>query len=248
MMGSINCSSACRSRAPATTCEAQSLECLASLGLPLVPHQLCQSEADALAAFRRFGGAVALRVSLPEAARESVTSFVRLNVHTEEEVALAFADLEVQLRHLRLTHDGIVVTPMKRGRRQLLLAASVDPLFGPALIVGEAGRDTEASERTTCLMGPLDVHMVREALESLGITQLSGGRRGGWSVALDRFCAAAVTLYRFVVANATRITSIRLDPVIVGADGDVAILGACVEQSAGEGSLAAPRVALPAGR
>jgi len=226
--------------------EAQSVECLAPLGLPFVPHHVCRSAAEAQTAFRRFDGPVTLRVNAQDVPAEIADRFVRANVRTVDDVAVAFGELEAGLRAQHLTHDGFIVTPVQPAGDALLLAARVDPLFGPVLMIGDRGRDADALEDATLLLGPMDVPGVREALESPRPTP--AGKHAQRGQALDQFCAHAVALYRFIAAHATRIASIRLHAVVLNEDGEIAIGGARVERFVEEGSAAVTPVAMPAER
>jgi hypothetical protein len=102
-------------------------------------------------------------------------------------------------------------------------------------------------EHAACLIGPVDARSVHETLAARLSAPKWNGFHGAQHRALERVSAAAATLYRFAVANAARIASIRLAPVLVCPDGDLAVLGACVEQRAGNEQETVARPATPAG-
>jgi len=212
--------------------EAQSLDILSAVGLPTVRYRLCRSDAEARAAFRQFDGPVVLKACSPQLPHKSDLNLVTLDVRAEDDVTLAFSWLEDRLRVQGIVADGIIVAPMKKGRREFVLGARVDPVFGPVLIIGDGGRYVEALDDIALLLPPVRAEDVREALSTLRIAPLLDGVRKEPPLDIEPLCSAAVSLGQLVTANAERIASIDLNPLIVGSRGEgITIVDALIERS-----------------
>jgi len=218
--------------------ESQSLQFLGMLGLPVVPHRLCHSEHDAKAAFSEFGGPVALKACSPEVPHKSDHGLVMLGIDNEHDVGRAFSTLESNLKALGVTIEGVIVAPMVGRRREFMLGAKVDAVFGPVLIVGDGGRYVETLGDFETLMAPTHAELVREALSSLRIAPLLEGVRGEPPLDIEPLCRAAVRLSQIIAAGVGQIASIDLNPILVGERGEgIAIVDALVEQVVDNPSL-----------
>src|SRR5205085_793453 len=71
--------------------EADSLALLAERGIPVVPHRLCQSRAEAIAAFEAIGGPVAVKGCSADIAHKSELGLVRLGIKSREEAGEVWA-------------------------------------------------------------------------------------------------------------------------------------------------------------
>jgi acetate---CoA ligase (ADP-forming) len=210
--------------------EAESLTFLHAQGMPTVEFRLCHHEGEARAAFRHFGCPVAVKACSSAIPHKSDQGLVILDARDEAAVASAYRDLQS-----RLSADGVeasvIVAPMVASRREFLLGAKVDPLFGPVLMIGAGGRYVEAIDDIALLLAPASAEEVRESLLGLRIAPLLAGLRGEPALDVDALCATAVRLGEIIVAFKDSIRSIDLNPVMVGsAASGVVIADALIER------------------
>lgn len=212
--------------------EDQSLALLAAAGVPIVPHRLCTSPEDAIEAAAGFGGAVVVKGCSSGIAHKTELGLVHLGLLGDKAVAGAFRACEAAIRAERAPFAGVIVAPMVKGRRELLLGAHRDPVFGPLVLIGDGGRYVEAMPDTQILLSPFDEDDVRNALNRLRIAPLFAGVRGEPPLALDRFVAATLAVGRLMNAEDSRIESIDVNPILVGAGPDdcVALDGVVIER------------------
>jgi len=78
--------------------EADSLALLAARGIPVVPHRLCRSRAEAVAAFEAIGGPVVVKGCSADIAHKSELGLVKLGVKTREEAGEVWAQMEAIIR------------------------------------------------------------------------------------------------------------------------------------------------------
>ena len=176
--------------------EADSLTLLGAYGLPVVSHVLCRSADDARRAFSSFGGAVAVKACSTEVPHKSDCGLVVLDVGSADAAAEAFAQLTARIGEIGVACDGIIVSPMMRGRRELALGGRVDPVFGPIVMVSDGGRYVEAMPDLALILAPFDDEAARAAWQSLRIAPLFDGVRGEPALDLPALCASPSGLAR----------------------------------------------------
>lgn len=200
--------------------EADSLACLAGAGVPVVAHRLCASADEAVAALEALGGPVAVKGCSRDVAHKSELGLVALGVATAAEVRAAFDRMRATMQAQSLTFDGVLVAAMARGRRELMIGAHVDPVFGPVVVVGDGGKYVEALPDSALLLPPFDRAAVARALSRLRVAPLLQGVRGEPALDTDAFCDAAVAVGALMTGPGCRIASLDLNPVLVGAAGE----------------------------
>jgi acyl-CoA synthetase (NDP forming) len=204
--------------------EAQSLALLAGHGLPVVPHRLCQSAAQAHAALRDLGAPVAVKACSTDVPHKSEHGLVALGVSAASLLERIFESQKLKLESLRARFEGILVAQMRQGRREMMVGARLDPVFGPVVIVGDGGKYVETLKDLALLMPPFDAAEVRESLRGLRIAPILAGARGEPPLDVEALAGVAGGVGRLIRAARGRIASIDLNPVIVGAAGEGAVI------------------------
>ncbi|HET9651195.1 MAG TPA: CoA-binding protein, partial [Usitatibacter sp.] len=92
--------------------EAQSLRLLEAAGLPVSGHRLCSTEAEAVAAFEAFGGAVAVKACSEALPHKTDFGLVRLGIDTEAGVREAFRGCVEGMQRLAVPAEGVIVARM----------------------------------------------------------------------------------------------------------------------------------------
>ena len=204
--------------------EADSLGLLAANGIPVAPSRLCRSAAEARQALRDLGGPVAVKACSAEVPHKSEFGLVALNLAGEDEVGAAFEAQWDKLAQMKVARDGVLVAAMVRGQRELALGARVDARFGPVVMVGDGGKYVEALRDFALLIPPFDIEEVLDALDRLHIAPVLHGVRGEPPLDLAAVAAIAVRLGEIMQAGRGRIASIDLNPVMVKAKGEGAVV------------------------
>jgi len=73
---------------------------------------------------------------------------------------------------------GVIVAAMASGRREIMIGAHRDGVFGPVVAVGDGGKYVEIFRDTALLLPPFSKDDAREALGKLQIAPLFAGVRG----------------------------------------------------------------------
>ncbi len=204
--------------------EADSLALIAQRGVPVVPYKLCKTAAEARAAFDALGGPVAVKACSIDVPHKSEHGLVALGVASADAAARVFESQWAKLAELGAARDGVIVAAMRKGRRELMVGARVDPVFGPVVIVGDGGKYVEALKDFAVLVPPFDAADVERALRGLRIAPLVDGVRGEPALDVDALAAVAIGVGRMVRAAQGKIASVDLNPVMVGAVGEGALV------------------------
>jgi acetate---CoA ligase (ADP-forming) len=199
--------------------EADSLALLAARGIPVVAHRLCRSRAEAIAAFEAIGGAVVVKGCSADIAHKSELGLVRLGVRTPEEAGEVWAQMEGIIRTHGARFDGVIIAAMAGGRREIMIGAHRDPVFGPVVAVGDGGKYVEIFRDTTLLLPPFSKVEAMEALGKLRIAPLFAGVRGEPPMDVDALCDAVVDIGELMLDPDAKVMSLDLNPVLLDSAG-----------------------------
>ncbi|MET0509142.1 MAG: acetate--CoA ligase family protein, partial [Burkholderiaceae bacterium] len=212
--------------------EASSLRVLAERGVPVVPHRVCKSGAEAREALDAVcahvppgapghGDArVVVKGCSAHVAHKSELGIVRIGLDSAERVEAAYRDIVETAARARAALDGVIVAQMVRGLRELMVGAHVDPTFGPVLVVGDGGKYVEVMPDVATVLAPFTPARIERALRRLRIAPLLDGVRGDPPMDVAAFCRAAAAVGALVTDRSTGVTAVDVNPVIVGARGE----------------------------
>ena len=208
--------------------EADSLALLAKAGISVVKHAVCHSEADAEAAWKSMGGPVVVKGCSADITHKSELGLVRLKLDTAEAVRAAYRDMEGIIKKEGARFDGVIVAAMSGGRRELMIGAHRDPVFGPVVVVGEGGKYVEAMPDLQLLIPPFTVADVKDALKQLRCGPVLAGVRGEPPMDVEAFAAAAVAVGKLMGSASPKVLSLDLNPVLIDTRGCTAVDGVAI--------------------
>ncbi|NMM77277.1 acetate--CoA ligase family protein [Acidovorax sp. SRB_24] len=213
--------------------EVDSLALLAQHGVPTVPLRLVRSAQEAREAFGAIGAPVVVKACSPEVPHKSEHGLVALNVASADEAAALFERFWLKMGDMGVARDGVIVAAMRRGRHEFMIGARQDPVFGPVVVVGDGGKNVEAMKDCAVLLPPFSAHEVAQALRTLRIAPLLDGVRGDPPLDIAALSALAVTIGQVIAGARGSIASLDLNPVLVGAAGEGAIVVDALVERAG---------------
>jgi acyl-CoA synthetase (NDP forming) len=199
--------------------EADSLALLAARGVKVVSHRLCRSRAEAIAAFETIGGPVVVKGCSADIAHKSELGLVKLGVKTREEAGEVWTQMEGIIRKHGSRFDGVIIAAMASGRREIMIGAHRDPVFGPVVAVGDGGKYVEVFRDTTLLLPPFSTDDVREALGRLRIAPLLAGARGEPPMDVDALADIVAKIGDLMRDPAAKVMSLDLNPVLLDSAG-----------------------------
>jgi acetyltransferase len=207
-------------------------EALVTAGIPVAEAVLAASAADAVAAMRRFGRPVALKVEADGLLHKSDLGCVKLNCATEDEVVAGYEAVTVNARAARVAPTGVLVQPMMAGVVECFAGIVDDPLYGPAIVFGLGGIFVELLRETVTEMASITMDDAMRMIRSVKGAQVLTGARGRAAGDVQALAQCLVNLSRFAAANAGRFRALDLNPIIVMPSGVVAV-DIAIEPNAG---------------
>jgi acetate---CoA ligase (ADP-forming) len=199
--------------------EADSLALLGGLGIPVVAHRLCRSRSEAVAAFQAIGGPVAVKGCSADIAHKSELGLVRLGVRSGEQAGEIWSQMETIIHGQGARFDGVIIAAMVAGRREIMIGAHRDAVFGPVVAVGDGGKYVEIFRDTALLLPPFTREEAKEAIGRLRIAPLIAGARGEAPMDVDSLCDAALRIGELMLDPAARVMSLDLNPVLLDSVG-----------------------------
>jgi acetate---CoA ligase (ADP-forming) len=205
---------------------------LVAAGVPFVPAELARSEAEAIDAARRFGGAVAVKLVSPDVMHKTDVGAVRLDVQGDDDVQAAYRAV-VAAAGPGGRVEGAIVAPMRSGGVELLVGVTTDDAWGPVLAVGLGGVLVEALRDVVHRVLPVDRVEVAEMLDELTGAPLLAGGRGRPAVDRVALIDAIVAIADTARQLGSRLDSLEVNPLRVGHAGAEALDAVVVLRSEG---------------
>ena len=155
---------------------------------------------------------VACKLGGAHIAHKTERGLVRLHLGSPAELCAAGEEL----LGLATPEDGevhLLIAPMVTGTRELILGYSVDPLWGPFVVLGAGGTLTEIAPQVSIMPAPLTRESAAALCEEFDRTGLLGAVRG--EAAVDREELISLICALGACADDPSIQSAEMNPVIV---------------------------------
>lgn len=203
----------------------QATQWLRDAGVPVAMVSLARDEDEAVSQWRATEGAVALKIESPDITHKTEVGGVMLKLNDETSVRAAFRELMQRARtalpQARL--DGVLVQGMAGGHVELVVGAQRDPVFGVVIMVGLGGVLVEVLKDVAFRHAPFDVDEGLAMLEELRMSAVLDGVRGQPGVDRVEVARMLAGLSQWAAAMEPRLAELDLNPVMVGANGPLAV-------------------------
>jgi acetyltransferase len=207
--------------------EPEAKELLAAAGVPVVATRVCVPDAEAaMAAARAIGYPVVLKVLSPQILHKSDVGGVLLDLGDDEAVRRAASDIlrRVARQQPDAEVTGFSVQAMVQRPRalELIVGASIDPVFGPVILFGQGGTAVEVVADRAIALPPLNAPLARALIGRTRVARLLAGWRDVPAAHLDAIVAALQSVSDLLAAE-PRIAEIDINPLLADAQGVVAL-------------------------
>ncbi len=208
-----------------TEVEAKAL--LAAAGLPVVstrvvgpdPAQV-RHEADAL------GYPVVLKILSHQITHKSDVGGVRLNIGNAAELEQACQAMLERVRQLRPDADvqGFTVQPMVRMKHahELIVGASIDPLFGPVILFGAGGTAVEVLADRALALPPLNTPLALAQIGRTRVHRLLKGYRDEPPADINAIARVLVSVSQ-LLAEMPEIAELDINPLLTNHEAALAL-------------------------
>jgi len=188
-------------------------EILTAYGIKVPMYELVKTESEAAEKAKKVGFPQVVKVVSPEILHKTDVMGVKVGLNSELEVIEAFADMKERLSK-RYEIKGILLEKMVPSGIELIIGLQNDPQFGPVIMFGMGGINTEIFKDISFRVLPITKEDAREMIEDLRGKQLLKGFRGMEAVDIDMLCTALVNIGNLGTDMAAYYESIDFNPVI----------------------------------
>ncbi len=215
--------------------EPEAKEVLAAYGIPVTPAIACRTTDEAIAAARRLGYPVVLKLLSSTITHKSDIGGVQLNLADDEAVRHAFATIEANVARAghndqdgrnsprSTAFEGVSVQPMVRDKGyELIVGSSIDQQFGPVILFGAGGVLVEVLRDSSLSLPPLTQILARRQIERTRVFEALRGVRGRRPVPLEELEMLLVNFSQ-LVADFLEISEIDINPLLATPDRIVAL-------------------------
>ncbi len=200
---------------------------LDAAGLPVVATRVVGPQAEeALAAAADLGYPVALKILSHTISHKSDVGGVRLNISTEPELREACVAMLARVQELRPDADvqGFTVQRMVKLKHahELIIGASVDPVFGPVILFGQGGTAVEVLADRALALPPLNTPLALAQIERTRVAKLLHGYRDEPAADIAGVAQVLVSVSQ-LLADVPEIAELDINPLLVNHEGAVAL-------------------------
>jgi acyl-CoA synthetase (NDP forming) len=213
--------------------EAGAQALLSGIGVPFLPAQVVSSAEAAAEAANALGLPVAMKIVSPDILHKTEIGGVIPGVATAEAASEAYATLRAGAAEKApaAVIEGVLVTPMAPNGIETIIGVTRDPVFGPAVMFGLGGIFAELFRDVAFRAAPFDLAEAHRMIRETRGHTLLAGFRGRPPADVDALARMLVLISQYAAANADRLETVDLNPVLV--------------REAGQGLVALDAVVVP---
>lgn len=207
--------------------EPEAKDLLGAAGLPVVPTlTVGRDVAEAEAAANSLGYPVVVKILSEDISHKSDVGGVRLNIGSRAELQQTCLGMLERVRELRpdAQVQGFTVQPMvrKKHAHELIVGASVDPVFGPVILFGAGGTAVEVLADRALSLPPLNRPLALAQMERTRIARLLRGYRDEPAADINGVADTLVAISR-LLAQVPEIAELDINPLLTNHEGAVAL-------------------------
>lgn len=193
--------------------------------LPLAPALLTTTPDEAVAAAHSLGWPVVLKIESPDILHKTEIGGVAVGLADEAALRDAFAQITANAaaRAPQAAISGIIVQAVGHGTVEMVIGVQDDPVFGPVVMVGLGGVLVEVMADVIFAKAPLTEAQAHKMLNRLKGRAILDGVRGAPPVDRKALTQMIAQVSRFAAANAGRLATLDLNPVLAGPSGAIAV-------------------------
>lgn len=199
--------------------EYEAMDLLKNNGIATPNYRFVQKREDMVKACGEIGYPVVVKVVSPEIIHKSDVGGVKLGIANDEQALAAFDHMATIAKDKDFR--GVMVYPMLKSGREVILGLTRDAQFGPVVAFGLGGIFTEAFKDIALSIAPVNKTQAMDMIKSVKSYKILKGLRGQKSVDMDALAEmiAAFSQLPFLYPD---IKEVDLNPVFAYEDGSMA--------------------------
>jgi acetyl-CoA synthetase (ADP-forming) len=188
----------------------------AEYGIPVTKFMVAKTEDEAVKFADELGYPLVLKIVSPDIIHKFDVGGVLLNLKASSEVREAYRKIlnNVKKHKLKAKIKGILVQEMAPESTEIIVGATKDPQFGPALMFGLGGIFVEVLKDVTFRIAPINEQDAREMITEVKAYPILKGYRNQPPADIDTIIQILVNTSRLVMDH-QEIKELDLNPIMV---------------------------------
>jgi len=185
-------------------------------GIPVTRFKVAKNPQEALKNAQEIGYPVVLKIISPDIIHKWDVGGVQLNLTTSKQVREAYNKIleNVKKHKPDARINGVLVQEMAPTSTEVIVGATKDPQFGPALMFGLGGIYVEVLKDVAFRIAPLTKSDAREMVTEVKAYPILRGYRGQPPTDIDAIVQILLNTSRLVMEN-QEIKELDLNPIMV---------------------------------
>jgi acetyl-CoA synthetase (ADP-forming) len=185
-------------------------------GIPVTRFKVALTDEEAVQFAEQIGYPVVLKIVSPDVLHKSDVGGVMLNIKSPEEVKNAYnkilENVKAHKRDAKIV--GVLVQEMAPSSTEIIVGATKDPQFGPALMFGLGGIFVEILKDVAFRIAPITESDAREMITEVKGYPILKGYRGQPPADIDAIVKILLNTSRLVMDH-MEIKELDLNPIMV---------------------------------
>jgi acyl-CoA synthetase (NDP forming) len=185
-------------------------------GIPVTKFMIAKTEDEAVKSADKLGYPVVLKIVSPDVIHKFDVGGVILNLKSSLEVRKAYSQILSNVRKHKAKAEitGILVQEMAPESTEIIIGATKDPQFGPALMFGLGGIFVEVLKDVTFRIAPITEADAKEMITEVKAYPILKGYRNQPPADIDAIIRILVNTSRLVM-DYPEIKELDLNPIMV---------------------------------
>ncbi|MEX2517486.1 MAG: bifunctional acetate--CoA ligase family protein/GNAT family N-acetyltransferase [Gammaproteobacteria bacterium] len=206
--------------------EPQAKAVLTAYDIPVVDTRVAADVDAAVATADAIGYPVALKILSTDITHKSDVGGVLLNIESGKLLRYAAEGMlsRIQRSHPDARIDGFTVQKMARrpGAHELIIGASTDNIFGPAILFGKGGTSVEVADDTAIELPPLNLALADQLMARTRIYRELQGYRDTAAVDLEAIRLTLIKVAQIII-DLPEVQELDINPLFADSDGVLAL-------------------------
>ena len=196
--------------------EEEGQEILRAYGFPLPASKLAKSKKEAVAASKKIGYPVVLKIASPQIIHKSDADGVKVNLQNAKDVENAFDTIIKNAKKYNKKADikGVLVVEMVKGGKEMIIGSKLEPGFGPVVMLGMGGIYVEVLKDVTFKLAPMTNIEADDMISSIKTKKILEGVRGEKPSDIKKLSECIQRLSQ-LVSDFNEIKELDMNPVLV---------------------------------
>ena len=196
--------------------EEEGQEILRAYGFPLPASKLAKSKKEAVAASKKIGYPVVLKIASPQIIHKSDAGGVKVNLQNAKDVENAFDTIIKNAKKYNKKADikGVLVVEMVKGGKEMIIGSKLEPGFGPVVMLGMGGIYVEVLKDVTFKLAPMTNVEADHMISSIKTKKILEGVRGEKPSDVKKLSECIQRLSQ-LVSDFNEIKELDMNPVLV---------------------------------